>query len=936
MTYMGNQSDWPTETSGNGGTSNGANMAALISPSIDLTSAPNATLTFATWWEIESVNPAHFDIMYVDISTNGGSSWSALGVLNPTNNPAGGADAYPYTSNGLDAPASWQVASVDLTPYVGSHVNVRFRFDSVDQYDNGFRGWFIDDVGVYSSSAGSPLVSAVTPNDGMVGDTVTIAGSGFGAQQNSSTVTFNGTTASVQSWSDTSIVTTVPAGATSGSLVVTVNGTQTAAISFTVNGSVSLSSPTSSPQTVDPLSGQGFAANEPVAIYLNGVDGTLLASSAADANGNLPATNLTVPDMSSGNYLILAVGQNSHTTAGTTLSILPALSSLLATVKPGQAISVSGQGFAAFDTVLAQLDGTSGNILGSLSCNSNGDCSGTVTMPQNSVTQGLHMLIGSGTTSGLIAETALTFTPTIVISPLKGGPGTYIQLAGSAFAANETVQVYWGTTTGTLEGAPTTDHLGNLSFAFNAPAGVTAGKYTITVARTHQKPATLTASFQVLPAKMTSTGGIQSGQPVQVQLSGFQAYEGVTISWNANGGQQLTTIGVDSTGAASGAFTPPSASRGSYTLTAKGNSSGLQATSSLNVGPGILLTPNPANPGSTISVSGGGYTAGETVNVYFQTTGNGIVPATVDATGAFTVSLTIPTKYKVGTNYFVYAVSTTGIDKAKASFTFTSLSFYSVYYYLSYGTQTTLYGQGFAANEQVTLFWNYGQAGQVKVGTATAASDGTFSKSITVPSDPNLGSVAIAAIGVTSKLKATSSVYEYANIVLNPSSGSAGTKVHVSGGGFGSTETVAVYYQGTSVATATTNTTGAFTATFVVPTTTSIGYTTVQATGSTSGLSEDATFIVTPTLVITPTTGPSGTTITVTGKHYSPSSTVYLYWYDPSTGSYSYFGSFITTSTGTFTTTITAPNGLTSGNTYYVQGYDGPTNTFAQAAFIAQ
>ncbi len=84
-------------------------MAALISPSIDLTSAPNATLTFATWWEIESVNPAHFDIMYVDISTNGGSSWSALGVLNPTNNPAGGADAYPYTSNGLDAPASWQV-----------------------------------------------------------------------------------------------------------------------------------------------------------------------------------------------------------------------------------------------------------------------------------------------------------------------------------------------------------------------------------------------------------------------------------------------------------------------------------------------------------------------------------------------------------------------------------------------------------------------------------------------------------------------------------------------------------------------------------------------------------------------------------------------------------------------------------------------------------
>jgi hypothetical protein len=74
----------------------------------------------------------------------------------------------------------------------------------------------------------------------------------------------------------------------------------------------------------------------------------------------------------------------------------------------------------------------------------------------------------------------------------------------------------------------------------------------------------------------------------------------------------------------------------------------------------------------------------------------------------------------------------------------------------------------------------------------------------------------------------------------------------------------------------------------------------------------------------------------VAGKHYSASSTVNLYWYDPSSGNYSYFGAFTTTSTGTFRTKITAPAGLTSGNTYYVQAYDGPTGIFAQAAFIAQ
>jgi hypothetical protein len=936
MTYMGNQSDWPAESPSDGGTSNGSNTAALISPTINLTSAPNATLTFATWWEIESTNPAHFDMMYVDVTTDGGSSWTTLGVLNPMQNPSGGSDAYPYTSNGLDAPASWQIASVDLSPYVGSQVQVRFRFDTIDQYDNGFRGWFIDDIGVYTNSAGSPLVSTVTPNSGMAGDTITITGSGFGAQQNSSTVTFNGVAAAIQGWSDSSIVATVPAGATSGPLVITVNGVQTAAVNFTVNASISLYSPTSSPQTIDPVSGQGFAAKETIAIYLNGVNGSLLASASADANGKLPATNLTIPTMPAGNYLVLAMGQSSHITAGVTLSIVPALSSAITTVKPGQFITVKGLGFAAFDVVSIQLDSPDGSFVGTLFCDSNGTCSGTALMPSFSVVQGLHLLVGSGTSSGLVAEAPVIFTPGISILPIEGGPGTYIQLSGAAFAANETVQVYWGTTSGISEGTTTTDTSGDLFFSFNSPSGLAAGKYTITVARAHEKPAMLTALFKVLPPKMTSTAGILSGQAVQVQLTGFQAYESVTISWNANGGQQLTTIGMDSTGAASSTFTPPSAPAGSYTLTAIGDSSGLQATSSLNVGAGILLTPNTASPGSTIIVNGGGFTPGETVNVYFQNTANGIVSATVDTTGAFTVSLTVTTKYKAGTNYFVYAIGTTGTDKAKAPFFFVPVAFYSAYYYLSYGTLTTLYGQGFAVNEKVNLYWNYLQAGQLKVGTATAGSDGTFSMTLTVPSDPNLGYVSIAAIGSTSKLKATGSVYEYPNIVLTPSSGPAGTKVKVSGGGYDSAEAVTVFYQGASVATATTSVSGAFAAAFVVPTTTSIGYTTVQATGGTSGVTVYATFTVTPTLVITPTTGPAGTTITVTGKHYSSSSSVYLYWYDPSTGNYSSLGSVTTTSTGTFKTTITAPANLTSGNTYYVQGYDGPTGFFAQAAFIAQ
>ena len=63
---------------------------------------------------------------------------------------------------------------------------------------------------------------------------MTITGTNFGATQGTSTVTFNGTTATPTSWSATSIVVPVPAGATTGNVVVTVGGLASNGVSFTV------------------------------------------------------------------------------------------------------------------------------------------------------------------------------------------------------------------------------------------------------------------------------------------------------------------------------------------------------------------------------------------------------------------------------------------------------------------------------------------------------------------------------------------------------------------------------------------------------------------------------------------------------------------------------------------------------------------------------
>ena len=79
-----------------------------------------------------------------------------------------------------------------------------------------------------------PSISTLSPSSGGWGTTVTIVGSRFGATQGSSTVTFNGTTASVTSWS--AVAASSPKfapGATSGNVVVTV-GVASNAMPFTV------------------------------------------------------------------------------------------------------------------------------------------------------------------------------------------------------------------------------------------------------------------------------------------------------------------------------------------------------------------------------------------------------------------------------------------------------------------------------------------------------------------------------------------------------------------------------------------------------------------------------------------------------------------------------------------------------------------------------
>ena len=147
-------------------------------------------------------------------------------------------------------------------------------------------------------------------------------------------------------------------------------------------------------------------------------------------------------------------------------------------------------------------------------------------------------------------------------------------------------------------------------------------------------------------------------------------------------------------------------------------------------------------------------------------------------------------------------------------------------------------------------------------------------------------------------------------IILDPASGPVGTSVNITGAGFGPSSPITIEFDGTPVdtspSTVTNTPAGFFTATFKVPSS-SNGNHTVKATQGANSDSE--TFTVTsstvPAISLNPTSGPVGTTVTVTGINFDPSAVVTL----------QFDGNLVTTnpstitpnSNGGFSATFTVP-----------------------------
>ncbi len=250
--------------------------------------------------------------------------------------------------------------------------------------------------GVAFTVTGQPTLASLSPSIAVAGAPVTITGVNFGATQGTSKVAFNGVPAVPSSWSASSIVVPVPAGATSGPVIVTVGGVASNALTFTLNA----------PPTLALVANQTSAENSTVALQLVGSDpnGTAVSYSAT----TLPAgLSLNATTGLIGGKLTYSSAGTYTVTASVSDGTLSASRSFTWTVSnvnaPPVLTAPANQTSLRSTTVSLQLAAT--------------DPDGTaLTYSVSGLPPGLNVNSSTGLVSGTLSSSTGTYTVTATVS----------------------------------------------------------------------------------------------------------------------------------------------------------------------------------------------------------------------------------------------------------------------------------------------------------------------------------------------------------------------------------------------------------------------------------------------------------------------------------------------------------------------------------------
>lgn len=492
----------------------------------------------------------------------------------------------------------------------------------------------------------------INPTSGIVGDTVSVVGSGFAAAPSNVFLTLDGVNITATTPSQINTVGTT--GGFSCTFVMppvargphTIRATDTgfAEATFTIGQRISITPVSGYAGDNVIVSGSGFAASRTITFRL---DGTVLTVSPAvvtsDHTGAFSNVSFIIPSVGGGAHLIRATDQdgNFHEV---TLTVLTRLSITPTTGTAGTQITVTGSGFAANAPVAITWDNAALSPAVNTTASATGTISVTFTAPASA--RGQHA-VKAADTSGNSATTNFDITAKIVLSPASGAWDDTVTITFSGFTAGSTLtaSMLSGSTAYSVVTTPTTvtaDASGNATASFKV-AAVFNGSWTIQASGTNASAtATLTVTQKIM---LGATTGV-AGDTVTLTGTGFVANKSITLKYNnvaiATNPSAVTS---DANGSFVCQFTVPSTVAGTMpvaatdgTVTATLN---FTATAKATISKSTTQS-DPGNVGMEISVSGTGFKASADITVSFESTPVTVATVKSDAGGSFTATFKVP------------------------------------------------------------------------------------------------------------------------------------------------------------------------------------------------------------------------------------------------------------------------------------------------------
>jgi gliding motility-associated-like protein len=259
----------------------------------------------------------------------------------------------------------------------------------------------------------SPTISSFTPPSGIVGTTVTITGTNFDTTPANNVVSFNGTMATVTSSTTTSIIATVPGGAASGPITVTILGsTATSSTNFVVCPGAPTVTPSSACANISvTLTASGGSAGQ-YRWYTVATGGTAI-SGEVNSSYSTPLTATTTF------YVAIDNGtcESARTAVTATIFPLPAAPTVTPASACGPSAPVTliaaGGAIGQYRWYTVAAGGTA----------IAGETNSTYTTPSLTATTTYHVAINNGTCESLRTSVTATITPGPTAPTTTGAAG---------------------------------------------------------------------------------------------------------------------------------------------------------------------------------------------------------------------------------------------------------------------------------------------------------------------------------------------------------------------------------------------------------------------------------------------------------------------------------------------------------------------------------